>query len=167
MSRVFTFLLALFSKLTRLFYFCKGLPFLCFSLVLFLVLLGLGFRFSLVPFWGVSFSTYSFVSPRIKLRKKHLWIKKPCWGKTLTLDWPPKLRPTKKTFKKSFLSHLLESVWVNLCFLMPCCFAMKGQNETPLGVTRGTSVNLPHHRGFVLTYIMKNEMSFVHHPVER
>jgi hypothetical protein len=43
---------------------------------------------------------------------------------------------------------------------------MKGQNETPLGVTRRTSAKLPHHRGVVLTYLMENEMSFVNDLVE-
>jgi hypothetical protein len=43
---------------------------------------------------------------------------------------------------------------------------MKGQNETPLEVTKGTSAKLPHHRGLGLTYIMENEMSLVHHFVE-
>jgi hypothetical protein len=52
MSRVFTFLLASFSRLARLFYFWKNLPLLCFSLVLFLVLFGLGFNFNLATFWG-------------------------------------------------------------------------------------------------------------------
>jgi hypothetical protein len=41
-----------FPKLTNLFYLCKCLPFLCFSLVLFFLLFGVGFRLSLAPFWG-------------------------------------------------------------------------------------------------------------------
>jgi len=52
MLRVFTFLLVSFPKLTKLFYLCKCPPLLCFSLVLFLMLLGVGFMLSLVPFWG-------------------------------------------------------------------------------------------------------------------
>jgi hypothetical protein len=49
---------------------------------------------------------------------------------------------------------------------MPYCPTKKGQNETPLGVARGTSAKLPHHKGPTPTYLMENEMSFVHHAVE-
>jgi hypothetical protein len=51
-SRVFILLLASFSRLTRLFYFCRGPFLLCFSLILFLLLLGIGFGLNLTPFWG-------------------------------------------------------------------------------------------------------------------
>jgi hypothetical protein len=47
-----TLLLASFSKLTMSFHLCKCPPFLCFSLVLFLLLFGVGFKFNLVPVWG-------------------------------------------------------------------------------------------------------------------
>jgi hypothetical protein len=49
---------------------------------------------------------------------------------------------------------------------MPYCPPNKGQSETPLGVTRGTNDKPPHHKGFAPTYLMENEMSFVHHVVE-
>jgi hypothetical protein len=52
MSRVLTLLLASFPKLARLFYLCRCPPLLCFSLVLFLLFLGVGFGLSLIPFWG-------------------------------------------------------------------------------------------------------------------
>jgi hypothetical protein len=48
---------------------------------------------------------------------------------------------------------------------MPYCPTKKGQNETPLGVTRGTNPKLPHYKG-VPTYLMENEMSFIHHVIE-
>ncbi len=47
-----TLLLTSFPKLTMLFFLCKRLSLLCFSLVLFLLLLGVGFGLSLIPFWG-------------------------------------------------------------------------------------------------------------------
>jgi hypothetical protein len=52
MSRVPILLLALFPKLARLFFLCRCLPFLWFSLVLFLLHLRVGFGLNLVPFWG-------------------------------------------------------------------------------------------------------------------
>ncbi len=62
MSKVFTFLLTLFPKLAMLFYFCKCPFFLCFSFVLFLLLIGVGFKLNLIPFWGcLSFVLCAFV----------------------------------------------------------------------------------------------------------
>ncbi len=52
MSRMLTFLLALFPKLAKLFFLCKQPPLLCFSLVIFLLLIGVGFGPNLVPSWG-------------------------------------------------------------------------------------------------------------------
>jgi hypothetical protein len=52
MSRVFTLLLAMFPRLAKLFYICRCPPFLCFSLILLFLLLVVGFRFILIPFWG-------------------------------------------------------------------------------------------------------------------
>jgi hypothetical protein len=47
-----TLLLASFPKLTRLFYLCRCLFVLCFSLVFLFLLFGVGFGLSLTPFWG-------------------------------------------------------------------------------------------------------------------
>jgi hypothetical protein len=52
MSRVVTLLLASFPKQAMLFYLCRCPPLLCLSLVVFLLLLGVGFELSLTPFWG-------------------------------------------------------------------------------------------------------------------
>jgi hypothetical protein len=62
MLRVFTLLLALFPRLARLFYLCRCPLFLCFSLVVFLWLLRVGFEFNLMPFWGyLSLVSHAFV----------------------------------------------------------------------------------------------------------
>jgi len=59
---VLTLLLTSFPKLTMLFFLCKRPSFLCFSLVLFLLFLGVGFGPSLVPFWGyLSLVSHAFV----------------------------------------------------------------------------------------------------------
>jgi len=59
---VFIFLLTLFARLIRLFYFYMCLPLLCFFLILFLLLFRVGFEFSLRPFWGyLSFVSHAFV----------------------------------------------------------------------------------------------------------
>jgi hypothetical protein len=50
-----TLLLALFpklAKLTKLFYLCRCLFVLCFSLVFFFLLFGVGFKLSLIPLWS-------------------------------------------------------------------------------------------------------------------
>jgi hypothetical protein len=49
---MFTLLLALFPRLVKLFYLCKCPPFLCLSLVLFLLFFGVSFGLNLAPFWG-------------------------------------------------------------------------------------------------------------------
>lgn len=55
-------MLASFPKLARLFFLCKYPLFPCFSLVLFLLLLGVGFDLNLVPFWGyLSWVSRAFV----------------------------------------------------------------------------------------------------------
>ncbi len=62
MSRVFTLLLASFPRLIMFFYLCKCPPLLCFSLVLFLLFLGVGFGISLASFWGyLSFVSHAFI----------------------------------------------------------------------------------------------------------
>jgi hypothetical protein len=48
---MFTLLLTLSLKLIRLFYLSRC-PLLCFSLILFFLLLGVVFKLSLTPFWG-------------------------------------------------------------------------------------------------------------------
>jgi hypothetical protein len=50
---------------------------------------------------------------------------------------------------------------------MPYSPNTKGENKTPIGVTRGTNAKLPHHSGLVPTYLMENEMLVVHHVVKR
>jgi hypothetical protein len=43
----------------------------------------------------------------------------------------------------------------------------EGGKRNTIGVIKKTSVKLPHHKGLVLTYLMENEMSFVHHVMEQ
>jgi hypothetical protein len=52
MSKVLTLMLALSPRLARLFYLHKCLPFLCYTLVLSLLLLKVSFRPNLLSFWG-------------------------------------------------------------------------------------------------------------------
>jgi hypothetical protein len=59
---VLTFLLASFFKLVKLFYLCKCPFFLCFSLVLFFLFIGVGLRLSLISFWGyLNFISHALV----------------------------------------------------------------------------------------------------------
>jgi hypothetical protein len=38
--------------------------------------------------------------------------------------------------------------------------------QTNIGVIKGINIKLSHHRGFVPTYLVKNEMSIIHHNVK-
>jgi hypothetical protein len=59
---MFTLLLSVFPKLTKLFFMCRSLCLLCFSQVLFLLFLGVGFEFNLISFWGcLKFILHAFV----------------------------------------------------------------------------------------------------------
>jgi hypothetical protein len=69
MSRVLTLLLTPFPRLA-MFFFCKHPPFRCFSLVLFLLLLGVGFKPSLIPFWDyLNFISHAFKPSKMRLSK--------------------------------------------------------------------------------------------------
>jgi hypothetical protein len=62
MSKVLTFLLTSFLELAKLFYLCRCPPLLCFSLVLFLLLIRVGFGLNLTPLLGyLSFILCAFV----------------------------------------------------------------------------------------------------------
>jgi hypothetical protein len=52
MSRMFTLTLTSYPRLTKLFCLCKCLPFLCYTLVLSPLFLGVSFKLSLVSLWG-------------------------------------------------------------------------------------------------------------------
>jgi hypothetical protein len=52
MSRMLTLMLASYPKLVRLFCLCKCLPFLCYTLVLSPLFLGVSFRLNLTSLWG-------------------------------------------------------------------------------------------------------------------
>jgi hypothetical protein len=79
---VFTLLLASFPRLAMLFYLFKCPPLLHFSLVLFLLLIGVGFELNLTPFWGcLSFVLYalicfigSFKLSRMRLNKLFAYL---------------------------------------------------------------------------------------------
>jgi hypothetical protein len=54
--------IASFPRLARLFYLYRCPPFKCFSLVLFFLFFGVGFRLGLTPFWGyLSFVSHALV----------------------------------------------------------------------------------------------------------
>jgi hypothetical protein len=103
MSRVPIFLLILFFKLARLFFICKCHPFLWFFLVLFLLLLGVGFQFNLAPFWGyLSFISCAFI----------------CFARTLKLS---------ETMSTSFLltpwlNCSKPDEWISINFFPSCYF---------------------------------------------
>ncbi len=46
-------------------------------------------------------------------------------------------------------------------------FRHEGAKRDTIGVIRGANAKLPHHKGLVLTYPMKDEMPLVHHVIER
>jgi len=42
----------------------------------------------------------------------------------------------------------------------------EGVKQNTIGVIEKTSAKLPHCMGFMLAYLMENEMSFIHHVVK-
>ncbi len=109
---------------------------------------------------------YSLARPRVKLWSECLSIGGSCWEKGLSLNWPLKLEPTKKTPLTSFPSCLLERTWIESTF--PCALSPhhKGAKRDTIGMIR-VSAKLLHCMGHALAYLMENEMPLVHHAIER
>jgi hypothetical protein len=59
---------------------------------------------------------YSLAQLRAKLRNKCLWIGRSCWRKRIEFELTDKVWACKKTLLASFLSRLLENIWVKLTF---------------------------------------------------
>jgi hypothetical protein len=54
-----------------------------------------------------------------------------------------------------------------LYVMLPCPPpSIKGAKQNTIGVTKETNVKLPHHKGFLLVYSMKNEMPLIHHVIK-
>jgi hypothetical protein len=74
-----------------MFYLCRCLPLLCFSLVLFLLLIGVGFGLNLVPFWGylsLVFCAFVYFIGSLKpsrMKSTMLFVYTP-WSNFLRLD---------------------------------------------------------------------------------
>jgi hypothetical protein len=72
----------------------------------------------------------------------------------------------KKTPSASFPNCMLKNTWVKFAFpycLSPCHEA----KQNTIGVVGKVSAKLPHCTNLVLVYPMENQMSLVHHVVER
>jgi hypothetical protein len=74
-----------------MFYLCKCLPLLCFSPVLFLLLIGVGFGLNLIPFWGclsLVFCAFVYFIGSLKpskMRSARLFVYTP-WSNCLRFD---------------------------------------------------------------------------------
>jgi len=44
---------------------------------------------------------------------------------------------------------------------------LEGAKQDTIGVTWGTNAKMLYHKGFVLIYLVKNEMPFAHHIIKR
>jgi len=66
----------------------------------------------------------------------------------------------------SFFSHLLENASVEATFFYALLSHYKGAKWSTVGVTKEINDRLPHHRGFMLAYLMENETSLVHHIIK-
>jgi hypothetical protein len=80
--------------------------------------------------------------------------------------WLSKLEPIKKIPCVGFLNHLLENAWVKFAFPYAMLPFHKGVEQNTIGITKGTNVKQPHHRGLVLAYLVENKMPLVHHSKE-
>jgi hypothetical protein len=79
---------------------------------------------------------------------------------------PPKLGPAKRIPPTSFSNYLLESIWIELIIPYDMLPHHKKAKQNTIGITKGTSVKLPHHMGHLLAYPMKNETPLIHHTIE-
>ncbi len=59
---------------------------------------------------------YSLACPRIKLRKRCLWVVGSCWGGSIEVKLIAKAWACKKNFSCMFPNYLLESVWIGSTF---------------------------------------------------
>jgi len=50
---------------------------------------------------------------------------------------------------------------------MPNSSPLEGAKQDTIGVTKGTNVKQPHHRGPLLIFLMENKKPFIHCVVER
>jgi hypothetical protein len=82
------------------------------------------------------------------------------------LNWLKTFGPTKKT-PISFPNYMLKNTWIEFTFpyyLSPCHGEVK---RNTIGVVGKINAKLPHCTNLVLVYPMENQMSLVHHVVER
>jgi hypothetical protein len=90
-----------------------------------------------------------------------------CWGKGIEFELTNKAWARKKisSFKFALLHVIkhLNQIYISLC---PITQHKRAKQDT-IGVVGGTSANLPHCIGHVLTYPMENKMSFVHHVIKQ
>jgi len=61
---------------------------------------------------------------------------------------------------------MLENAWIEFTFPYALLSHHEGVKRTTIGVIRGVSAKLPHHRGIVLAYPMENKVPFVCHKVK-
>jgi hypothetical protein len=76
-----------------------------------------------------------------------------------------KLQLAKKILT-SFPCHMLENIWIKFAFPYAILPHHKGAKWNTIGVTRGANAKLPHCTSLMLTYLMENEMPFVHHTIK-
>jgi hypothetical protein len=96
MLRVPILLLASFPRLTMLFFLCMCLPFMWFSLYLFLLFLGVGFEFNLAPFWGC----LKFVSCALLV-----FVLLPCWCLCYTWEGCSSQRKVSARLNRFMVGH--------------------------------------------------------------
>jgi hypothetical protein len=79
-----------------------------------------------------------------------------------SLNWSTKLWLAKKNSFK-FFNCMLENTWIESTFLYGLSPHHEEAKWDTIGVVGGTHVKLPHCMGLVLSYLMENEMSLIHH----
>ncbi len=125
--------------------------------------------------WGVknngaktwTIQNYSPARPRTKRWRRRLWAGGSCYGRGIKFKLLLELRFVKRNPCVGFPNHLLENTWIGFVF----CYALlpfhKGIKQDTIGDNKKKSAKQQHHKGFVLVYLVENEMPFVHHIKER
>jgi hypothetical protein len=98
-------------------------------------------------------------------KPKSLWVGRSSWGRRIELELATKIWAHKKTPLTSFSNCLLKNTSIKSMFPYGRHPLRRGKVKHH-GVTRVTSVKLPHCTCLALVYPMKNKMPFIHHVIK-
>jgi hypothetical protein len=109
---------------------------------------------------------YSLHSYELNYEKDIYELEDHVWEEALSLNLPLKLGLVRKIILASFPNHLLKIIWIISTFPCHVPTPIKGAKQNTIGVIKKTNVKLWHHKGFVLLYLVEDEMPLIHHIIK-